>query len=149
MPQLVIRGIAASRIQPIAEALVARMAAICSCGTDNFTIDVVQTTAVYGGLADGTSYPFIEVGWFDRGTTVRDQLATAITNAVREIGIHDVEVVFRVYAPAAYYVNGEPCGTEEEAVNEQLRAEVTKLRRVLQSNARDAMSTRLKDALRE
>ncbi|WP_042164250.1 DUF1904 family protein [Paenibacillus gorillae] len=109
MPQLTFRGVPADKLLTVSEALATELAAICECGTDNFTMDVLQTTSVYGGSSSDTSYPFVEIGWFERGQAVRDQVAAAVTARLQEIGIADSEIAFRVYREDSYYINGVPC----------------------------------------
>ncbi|MCQ6562728.1 DUF1904 family protein [Paenibacillus mendelii] len=109
MPQLNVRGIAFDEMAGISSALIHELAGICECGTDNFTIDLLQTVSVFDGRQVDT-YPFIEVAWFERGQAVRDRLAEAITRHIRAAGVEDVEVAFKVYRENGYYVNGRPCG---------------------------------------
>ena len=110
MPQLTIRGIEPHTAAAIAVPLVQELALVCACGTDNFTLDILQVTtvSVTGGQPTDT-YPFIEVAWFERGQAVRDRFAETVTRHLRQGGVSEVEIAFKVYAEAAYYVNGEPC----------------------------------------
>ncbi|UVI31116.1 DUF1904 domain-containing protein [Paenibacillus spongiae] len=110
MPQLTVRGMALDRIASISGPLVHELAEICGCGTDNFTIDLMQVISVFEGQQTET-YPFIEVAWFERGPAVRDRLADAITRHVRKAGVAEVEVAFKVYSEDAYYINGQSCGS--------------------------------------
>ncbi|MEI7026880.1 DUF1904 family protein [Paenibacillus sp. y28] len=112
MPQLTVRGITVEQMASISGGLVEEMAAVCKCGTDNFTIDCLAVTSVFGGKTTET-YPFIEVAWFERGMQVRSRLAAVITKYVQGAGVPELEVAFKVYAPAGYYINGERCGEEE------------------------------------
>ncbi len=110
MPQLTIRGIEPRAIAAIAVPLVQELALVCECGTDNFTLDILQVTTV--SVTDGQqadTYPFIEVAWFERGQDVRDRFAETVTRHLRQGGVSEAEIAFKVYAEAAYYVNGEPC----------------------------------------
>ncbi|GLX67651.1 DUF1904 family protein [Paenibacillus glycanilyticus] len=109
MPQLLFRGVPAEKLQTISQPLSEELALICECGTDNFTMEYVHTTAIYGGLAEGQSYPFVEVGWFERGQAVRDRFAKAVTEQLARIGVHELEVAFRTYREDSYYINGRPC----------------------------------------
>ncbi|SFE43310.1 protein of unknown function [Paenibacillus catalpae] len=109
MPQLLFRGIPAERLSTVSLALAEELASICECGTDNFTMDYIHTTAIFGGLDEGQSYPFVEVGWFERGQAVRDRFAQAITTYLASIGTDEVEVAFRTYREDSYYINGKPC----------------------------------------
>ncbi|BBH22223.1 hypothetical protein Back11_35680 [Paenibacillus baekrokdamisoli] len=108
MPQLLVRGISPSQLVPISTALIEELAAICQCGTDNFTIDCLSTTSVFGGEQVPT-YPFIEVGWFERGQAIQDSFAAALARHVISIGVPEVEIAFRMYQESAYYINGRSC----------------------------------------
>ncbi len=106
MPLLVVRGIEAEKIKEISKSLVEDMAAICDCGTDNFTIECLHTTAVFEGRIV-PSYPFIEVSWFERGQEVRDRLAETIAKHVHSIGVEEFETAFTTYREDSYYLNGK------------------------------------------
>jgi hypothetical protein len=112
MPQLTIRGIHHQTMAAVSIQLVEELAAICECGTDNFTLDCIHVTSVLDGAAADT-YPFIEVAWFERGREVRDRFAETVYRHVRSAGIAEVEVAFKVYREEGYYVNGLPCGGGE------------------------------------
>ena len=106
MPLLVVRGIEAEKMRDISKSLVEEMAFICECGTDNFTIECLHTTAVFEGNIV-PSYPFIEVSWFERGPEVRDRLAEAIAKHVHSIGVEEFETAFTAYRKDSYYLNGK------------------------------------------
>lgn len=108
MPHLVIRGIEVEQVRNISTPLVEELAQICDCGTDNFMLECLQTTAVFNGQVIA-SFPFIEVGWFERGPEVRNRFAMAITKHVLSLGIAEVEVVFIAYREDSYYINGTSC----------------------------------------
>ncbi|TDG00223.1 DUF1904 family protein [Paenibacillus piri] len=108
MPQLTIRGISPERISMISKSLVEELALICECGTDNFTLDCIQTVSLFNGEGVGT-YPFIEVAWFERGPETRDRVARSLTEHVRLAGVHELEIAFKVYSEDGYYINGTRC----------------------------------------
>jgi hypothetical protein len=108
MPQLTVRGIDAERMASISGPLIEELAALCECGIDNFTIDCLAVTSVFGGRA-AVTYPFIEIAWFERGRAIRDQFADSVTRHIREAGVGEVEIAFKVYTEDGYYVNGVPC----------------------------------------
>ena len=108
MPQLLVRGLAIEQMCQISESLVDQLATICQCGTDNFMIEIIHTTSIFGG-AVVTSYPFIEVAWFERGQEVRDQFARVLTEHVMSLGIAEVEIAFVTYQEDCYYINGVSC----------------------------------------
>ncbi|WP_127530602.1 DUF1904 family protein [Paenibacillus kobensis] len=109
MPHLLFRGIQPESLRQIAEPLAVQLAEICSCGTDNFTMDCFQTTAVYGGEG-AHSFPFVEVAWFERGDDVRSRFASAVTQQLSGLGLTGIEIGFRTYREDSYYIDGKPLG---------------------------------------
>lgn len=109
MPHLLVRGIPVESVRALSRPLVEELARVCECGTDNFTIECLQTTGVFGGELV-PSFPFIEVGWFERGQEVRDRFAQAIDNHLKTAGIMEAEIAFVVYQEDSYYVNGKRFG---------------------------------------
>ncbi|TXK80042.1 DUF1904 family protein [Paenibacillus sp. N3.4] len=105
MPRLTIRGLSVEQICLISESLIEQLSDICGCEADDFTMECVQHTAVFGGKIV-QAFPFIEVAWFERGEDIRNQMAAAITNHVLNLGIVEMEVAFITYAKDAYYSNG-------------------------------------------
>lgn len=108
MPQLTIRGILPERVLEISTALVQELADLCGCGTDNFTLDCLQTVSVVDGTRVDT-YPFVEVAWFERGPQTRDRFAEAITRHLLSAGVTEVEIAFKVYKEDGYYISGVRC----------------------------------------
>ncbi|MCR2805683.1 DUF1904 domain-containing protein [Paenibacillus soyae] len=108
MPHLLFRGVPAERLQSVAEPLVEQLAVICDCGTDNFTMNCVHATNVFGALPGDPAFAFVEVGWFERGRDVRDRFAAAVTRYVSQLDIPEVEIVFHAYREDSYYINGKP-----------------------------------------
>jgi len=109
VPQLNVKGISAEAMRTISTALIDDLASICECGTDNFTIDCLQVTSVFGGETVPT-FPFIEVAWFERGQDTRDRVAAAITKHIRSLGVAEIEIAFVVYREDSYYANGKHFG---------------------------------------
>lgn len=106
MPQLLIRGISVEQIKIISKPLVQELADLCACGTDNFTLEVVNSTFVFEG-EEVPGYPFIEVKWFERGLDIQDEFASTITKHVHSLGIPEVEVAFVTFKESNYYLNGK------------------------------------------
>ncbi|MCD1261067.1 DUF1904 family protein [Paenibacillus athensensis] len=112
MPRLSFRGITVEQLCAVSEPLVAELAAICECGTDNFTLECIQAVAVSEGKTVA-AFPFVEVGWFERGASVRQRFANAVFRHVKGTGVADMEVAFVTYRPSAYYMDeDQPCGEE-------------------------------------
>ncbi|MFP7295599.1 DUF1904 family protein [Neobacillus niacini] len=105
MPLLIIRGVSVDQVKLISSTLVQELADLCECGTDNFTLEIVQSTYVFAG-EEVQGYPLIEVKWFERGQEMQDQFAAIITRHIHSLGIPDVEVAFSTFLESAYYLNG-------------------------------------------
>ncbi|MED1794772.1 DUF1904 family protein [Brevibacillus nitrificans] len=106
MPQLIVRGIQAEKLATISEPLLEELAVLCGCSTDNFTIECLHTTGVFGGKVV-ESYPFVEVAWFERGQETRDQFAEIVTKYILSLDIPEVEMAFITYQKESYYANGK------------------------------------------
>lgn len=106
MPHLLIRGVPAERLQAASPSLVRQLAELCACGTDNFTVNCLHATSVYGGGPDEPPFAFVEVGWFERGQDIRNRFAAIVTRSLMDLDIPEVEVVFQAYREDGYYING-------------------------------------------
>jgi hypothetical protein len=106
VPQLLIKGISVEQVKTISKPLVQELAELCACGTDNFTLEVMNSTFVFDG-EEVPGYPFIEVKWFERGLEIQDEFANLITKQVHSLGIPEVEVAFTTFRESNYYLNGK------------------------------------------
>ncbi|WP_239618528.1 DUF1904 family protein [Cohnella mopanensis] len=157
MPHLLIRGVTPEQVLKISQPLVAELALLCQCPADHILLECLHTTACFEGEIV-PSYPFVEVNWFERGQSVRDQAAACIDKHVRSLGIAEAEVAFRTYDADSYYANGIKLSstvTDDgalqalQAENQRLKEELNKARKALISNSNSTMSSKLYDALRE
>lgn len=105
MPQLTFRGIAPDQVAMASACLPERLAAVLDCPQDYFTFDCLTTVSFFNGLPVSTA-PFIEVLWFDRGRAVQDKAAEIITEALRSLGIEELEICFKPVPTSVYYGNG-------------------------------------------
>lgn len=112
MPFLLIRGIEVEQVKSISQPMVEELADLCECGTDNFTLEVVNSTFVFDGK-EIPGYPFIEVKWFERGLEIQNKFANIITKQVHSLGIPEVEVAFNTFKESGYYLNGKSFAEEE------------------------------------
>lgn len=108
LPHIVFRGITTEQLKSISKPLVEELAEICECGTDNFTLELPNSTFVYNG-EETEAFPLIEVKWFERGQEIRDRFAGALTTYIMDFDLPEVEVVFTVFSESAYYINGKHC----------------------------------------
>jgi hypothetical protein len=107
MPHLLFRGVPSERLKSVSAPLAAELAAICECGTDNFTMACLHTTSVFASDTDDAEFAFIEVGGFERGQQVRNRFAQTVTKYVSQLGLTEIEIVFHAYREDSYYINGE------------------------------------------
>jgi hypothetical protein len=108
MPHLLFRGVPSERLKAVTAPLAEELAALCECGTDNFTMACLHTTDVFSTDGAESAFAFIEVGWFERGPQIRNLFAQLVTKHVAELGIAEIEIVFHAYREDSYYINGEP-----------------------------------------
>ena len=106
MPHLLIRGVRAEQLQTAALPLIEQLAELCDCGIDNFTLNCLHTTSVIADSPDSPSFAFVEVGWFERGQSIRSRFAQIVTRTIMKLGFEEVEIVFVAYREDCYYVNG-------------------------------------------
>jgi phenylpyruvate tautomerase PptA (4-oxalocrotonate tautomerase family) len=112
VPQLLIKGLSVEQVKRISKPLVQELADLCACGTDNFTLEIVNSTFVFDEK-EVSGYPFIEVKWFERGLEVQNEFANLITKQVQSLGIEEVEVAFSTFKESGYYLNGISFAAEE------------------------------------
>lgn len=106
MPQLTIRGVSEEIVARSSGPLVEALAKICQAETLDFTVDLIRTQSFFAGKEVAT-FPFVEVGWFDRGQQVQDAAAKCIDTILKHQGIEQVEVVFKVFEKKNYYCDGD------------------------------------------
>lgn len=107
MPHVRMRSIKESDAAILSDSMVKDLAAIIQTSEDNFTFELVATKFFNKGT-EVTSYPFIEVLWFERPQAIQDQCAKFITDKVKDLTReNDVVVVFLTLDKKSYYENGQ------------------------------------------
>lgn len=107
MPHLRFRALENTYVAELSTVLPIKLAVAMGTTEDNFTFEADTSTYYAQGVVT-TSYPFIEVLWFDRGQEAQDQSALIITDSIKKLGdFVDVIVVFRGLEKSVYYENGE------------------------------------------
>lgn len=109
MPQIIIRGVELEKIKAISTDLLTDLHQTIGCPVEDLTLECSPSTFVKNGsLAKG--YPFVEVGWFDRGQTIQDQVAKEITAHIQRAGYPNVDIMFTTFEKNKYYENGQHFG---------------------------------------
>lgn len=109
MPQLQFHGIDAHAIQHCSTQLVDDLCQAMDTTPDNFLLEVIQSTQILSGEVV-TPFPFVDVRWFERGQSVRDQSAAVIAKHLNMAGYNPVEIIFTALEPYAYYENATHFG---------------------------------------
>lgn len=105
MPHIRIRSLEKHLVEKLSLTLTSELAEALSTSEDNFTIELVSSEFFIEGKAI-LSYPFVEVLWFDRPQSIKDQCAKIITNQIRRLtNAEDIVVVFRNLNKESYYEN--------------------------------------------
>ncbi|RIE02504.1 DUF1904 family protein [Cohnella faecalis] len=157
MPHLLFRGVAPDQIRSFSRALTSELAELCGCGTDNFILECLHTTAVSEQGELVPSFPFVEIAWFERGDETRGRMAEAVDRHIRALGYPEAELAFIAYREDSYYINGVPVAPNPQEELERLRAENGRLKdqlarsrqALLGGAAGGSMSSKLREALRE
>ncbi|MGL4521711.1 MAG: DUF1904 family protein [Bacilli bacterium] len=105
MPMLKFTGIPQSEVLEKSKALLDDLERIIECPRDYFTLEVSNHTFVFDGeiVAPPTQ---IDVLWFDRGQTVQNAAAQAITQRFQN-NRECLDVVFHNLEASSYYENGK------------------------------------------
>ncbi|WP_106478520.1 DUF1904 family protein [Phytohalomonas tamaricis] len=106
MPQLRFHGVTPARLAPVSRQLLDRLAEVTATARDDFTLECIASTFIFDG-EEAPPFPFVEVLWFERGDAVRDACAAAITQALSDSGLNEVEVFFIALDKRSYYARGQ------------------------------------------
>lgn len=106
MPQITARGITPLQATQISKPLIAQLAHLLDIPKEDFTFDVICTQTFFMGEEVDT-FPFVQVGWFDRGAALRSATAKQIDNAFKQAGVPALEIVFIDFERDHYYSDGE------------------------------------------
>lgn len=106
MPQVKIKGIEGKEVFIISKELIDELQELLQCPRNYFSIECINSTFIMDGNYVST-YPIIEVAWFDRGQELQDKVAKIITKYIQSLGYKDVDVIFTLLEEKRYYENGE------------------------------------------
>ncbi|MBN2898816.1 MAG: DUF1904 domain-containing protein [Clostridia bacterium] len=107
MPHIRVRSLDQKKLVSISKELIDQMEALIKCPRDYFTLEYVHSTFIMDGVEGAGGYPHVEVLWFDRGESVKLQVAEAITKLVKTVVDDDVCVYFVDMDKASYFENGQ------------------------------------------
>lgn len=105
MPQLKIRGMKLESTLKISQGLIEELQSLLDCPKDYFTLELIDSIFI-SDCKTCSSYPFVEIAWFDRGQETRDKVAQIVTKHVQKSGYENVDVYFIALEKNSYYENG-------------------------------------------
>lgn len=105
MPHLRMRAITPEHVQTLSQDLLPELAKAIQTDEENFTFELVGTQFFHQGKPV-TSFPLIEVLWFERPQEIQNKVAKIITEKVKTLINDDIIVVFKKLNKEAYYENG-------------------------------------------
>lgn len=106
MPQIKIKGMKVEEICKISSEMIDELENLLKCPRDYFTIECINSIFIKDGSVT-ESYPFVEVGWFDRGQVVQDSTAKIISKFINGAGYKNVDIIFTTFKENDYYENGQ------------------------------------------
>lgn len=108
MPHFRFRALEPQTVQALSDSLINELQPLIDSPREDFTFEYIYSTFFFDG-AVSQAYPFVEVLWFDRGQAVQNQVASVITDHVRNVldSQVDVAVIFTALDTKQYYDNGE------------------------------------------
>ncbi len=106
MPQVIFKGIKKQDVAEISKHLPKMLEQASEIPADWFTVEYIETLFFSGGDLV-SSYPIVQVNWFDRGQDIKDKVAKEITKATASVGYNQIEIFFIPLEKQSYYENGE------------------------------------------
>lgn len=106
MPQIKVRGVNPELVCAISTELIDELSTAINSSKDSFTLECITSTFIQDGrIVPG--YPFIDVGWFNRGQAKQDEVARIIYQHFNRAGITAVDIVFTNFPKENYYENDQ------------------------------------------
>lgn len=107
MPQILVKGIEAKKVQTIVNPMIDELAPIINFPKDYFSIECVDRVMLKYEVGVVEDMPFVEVTYFNKDLTIEDGFAKVITKYIQSLGYENVDIIFNIMSEAKYYSNGE------------------------------------------
>jgi hypothetical protein len=105
MPRINIKGVEIKSVKNISIKMIDELQKLLECQRSYFVIECTSTVFIEDGDII-SSFPFVEVAWFDRGQALQDKAADIITRLIQSEGYKSVDVIFIKLDKNGYYENG-------------------------------------------
>lgn len=102
MPQITVKGFTDQQMKTISIPLAQKLSAVIGCPEDWLIFELVPST-FYAGGQQAAGFPIIEVSWFDRPDSVREEVAGILRDTAFELGYTLVQVIFTTLQPDRFY----------------------------------------------
>ncbi|QWQ38863.1 DUF1904 domain-containing protein [Gemella sp. zg-570] len=93
MPRIVVKGMQKADLKAVSTELLERVEKIIARPKNAFTLDLLESVAIYDGLE--ISRVYVEVSWKSRPVEVCKEVAESINNIIKKAGYEKVFVYFK------------------------------------------------------
>lgn len=102
MPQIIIKGISASRMEKLAAPAIEIVSRLVKCPEDWVTLELCESKFfVKEGLTE--QYPILQIWWYERPQEVQDQVAKELSALFLKEGFFLVQISFHLFDKKDYY----------------------------------------------
>ena len=102
MPQLILKGIRAEKVQQLAPQLIETISRLVDCPEDWVTVELCESK-FYDKNGPTEQYPILQVWWYQRPLAVQNQVAKELSDILPAEGFAMVQVSFHLFAEMDYY----------------------------------------------
>ena len=85
----------------------AKLASTFETGTDNITLEIIESTFICNAEIENTPYPMVEILSFKRAKQIEDNVVNVIANTLKELGYEGCDIFYTHLAKECYYVDGK------------------------------------------
>lgn len=100
----------ANRLMLVSREMTDRLQEAIGCPREHIVLEVIPAQLVGDGEIIESSWPFVEVDYFERPKEIQDRVAQIVTASLQEAGYTEADIHFRYLQPENYYENGKKIG---------------------------------------
>ncbi|MCI6347321.1 MAG: DUF1904 domain-containing protein [Negativibacillus massiliensis] len=102
MPQIIVKGVSASRMEKLASPMIETVSRLVECPEDWVTVELCESKFfTKEGLTE--QYPIIQIWWYERPQAVQDQVAKELSELFLKEGFSLVQISFHLFDKKDYY----------------------------------------------
>lgn len=101
MPQIIVKGVSASRMEKLASPLIETVFRLVECPEDWVTVELCESKFfTKEGLTE--QYPIIQIWWYERPQAVQDRVAKELSELFLKEGFSLVQISFHLFDKKDY-----------------------------------------------